>query len=707
MSSIDNRVVKMEMDNGQFENNARTSINTLDKLKSALKLNKATDGLDKVDKKMKEGLSTQDLSSKVGALADRFSVMGTVAMGVMSNIATRAVYAGSQVLKSFTLGPIIQGFQEYETQMNSIQTIMANTSSKGTTLKQVTAALDELNTYADKTIYNFTEMTRNIGTFTAAGVDLKLATSSIKGIANLAAVSGSNSQQASTAMYQLSQAIATGSVRLMDWNSVVNAGMGGEVFQKALIRTSNNLKTGADAAIKVKGSFRDSLREGWLTSEVLTETLKQFQLSVDTAEDYNNAIKSLVAQGYTQEEAKQIADMAKTAGDAATKVKTFTQLIDTLKEAIGSGWSKTFQILLGDFEEARNSWTSISETLGDLVSASSDARNEILQGWADLGGRKELFGTLADSIKMVVSWMDPLKKGFQDVFPPVTAKRLFELTQGFHDFIKGLTLSDKNSKKLRKTISNLVSPFKLVTKVLGTLTSGFSKGIGGISGFTDLLIFTLEGLSNIVKVVTDVFDAFFTSMQSGVEKVAGSVSIFQSIKNIFETLGSVGSAVGSTIAKALESAAKLIGSGFETIIENLDGPMSAFRKWLSDNFTFENVIKAIRTGLFSSLVLSVTSTLGELKSSIGQVSDIIGGIFGGISKNATSFKDSASKINDALKLLSANIRATTILEIAGAVALLAYAMTKISDLDLEQIVKSIAAMSALFLMLQLAMKALL
>lgn len=171
-------------------------------------------------------------------------------------------------------------------------------------------------------------MTRNIGTFTAAGVDLQTSVDSIKGIANLAAVSGSSSAQASQAMYQLSQAIAAGKVQLMDWNSVVNAGMGGEVFQNALKRTAENFGTNVDGMIQKYGSFRESLTEGgWLTTDVLTETLKQLSGAYTEAD--------LVSQGYTEEQAKQIVQLANTAEGAATDVKTFSQLIDTTKKHWG------------------------------------------------------------------------------------------------------------------------------------------------------------------------------------------------------------------------------------------------------------------------------------------------------------------------------------------------------------------------------------
>ena len=316
--TIDERVVEMRFDNRQFEQNVQTSLSTLDKLKRGLDLDGAAKGLENLGTAAKK-CDMSALSSSVETVRAKFSAFEVVAMTALSNITNSALNTGKQLVSALTIDPIKTGFQEYETQIGAIQTILANTQHEGTNLQQVNRALDELNTYADKTIYNFTEMTRNIGTFTAAGVDLQTSVDSIKGIANLAAVSGSTSQQASTAMYQLSQALAAGRVSLMDWNSVVNAGMGGKVFQDALVRTSELLGTGAQNAINMYGSFRESLTRGeWLTTEVLTETLKQF------AGAYSEA--DLIQQGFSEAQARDIAQMAKTAEDAATKVKTFTQL---------------------------------------------------------------------------------------------------------------------------------------------------------------------------------------------------------------------------------------------------------------------------------------------------------------------------------------------------------------------------------------------
>ena len=404
---VDEKVVEMRFDNKQFESNVQTSMSTLDKLKQKLNLSGASKGLENINSSVKN-VNMSPLGNAVESVHAKFSALQVMGVTALANITNSAVNAGKRIVSALTIDPVKSGFQEYETQINSIQTILANTQKEGTTVKKVNDVLDELNTYADKTIYNFSEMTRNIGTFTAAGVKLDTSVNAIQGIANLAAVSGSTSQQASTAMYQLSQALASGTVKLMDWNSVVNAGMGGQVFQDALKETSKELGTGAEAAIKANGSFRESLSTGWLTSKVLTETLKKFttsgateyvakytglskdavQAALDSAkaqygeaDAIDQAAKALAKKsGKSEAEIRSTLQFAQTAEDAATKVKTFSQLIDTLKEALGSGWATTWRTIIGDFDEAKNIFTNISDFLGKIINRSSKARNDVLEG---------------------------------------------------------------------------------------------------------------------------------------------------------------------------------------------------------------------------------------------------------------------------------------------------------------------------------------
>ena len=404
---VDERVVSMQFDNKQFESNVSTTMSTLDKLKAKLRLDGASKGLENVGSAAKK-VDVSPIGQGVEAVRAKFSALEVMGVTALANITNSAVNAGKRIASALTIDPIKSGFQEYETQMNSTQTILANTQSKGSTLDDVNKALDTLNAYADKTIYNFTEMTRNIGTFTAAGVDLQTSVDSIQGIANLAAVSGSTSQQASTAMYQLSQALAAGRVSLMDWNSVVNAGMGGEIFQKALLRTSELLKTGGEEAVKTYGSFRESLTSGkWLTTEVLTETLKQLSGAYSEAD--------LIAQGFTEEQAKEISELAVTATDAATKVKTFTQLWDVLKESAQSGWAQTWKLIVGDFGEAKALLTPLADFLTGLLNGMSDARNWLVEGALHFSKPWDAIQEKLESVTKKVDKVKEAAKTFTDL----------------------------------------------------------------------------------------------------------------------------------------------------------------------------------------------------------------------------------------------------------------------------------------------------
>ena len=380
-TTIDERVVEMRFDNQHFEKNVSTTMSTLDKLKQKLNLSGASKGLENIGSAAKN-VDLSGIGNSAEKVGLKFDAMYTIADQAFRNITNSAMMYGKKIVSAFTIDPVKTGFSEYETQINAIQTILSNTQSKGTTIDDVNLALDTLNAYADKTIYNFTEMTRNIGTFTAAGVDLETSVNSIQGIANLAAISGSTSQQASTAMYQLSQALASGTVKLMDWNSVVNAGMGGQVFQDALKETARAHGVAIDQMIEDEGSFRETLSEGWLSADILTETLQKFTMTTEglTEAQIEANREMLRAKGYTEDQIDAIFRLGEDATNAATKVKTFSQLWDTLKEAAQSGWTQTWELVIGDFYEARDLLTGISDVVGGWINSMSEWRNTLLEG---------------------------------------------------------------------------------------------------------------------------------------------------------------------------------------------------------------------------------------------------------------------------------------------------------------------------------------
>lgn len=604
-TTIDQRVVEMQFDNKNFERNVQTSLSTLDKLKSSLNMNGATKGFEQIDNAAKK-VNMTGLGNAVESVRLKFSALEVMAVTALSNITTRALNMGMNIAKEFTLDPVMQGFSEYETQIGAVQTILANTSHQGTNLQQVNRALDELNTYADKTIYNFTEMTRNIGTFTAAGVDLQTSVDSIKGIANLAAVSGSTSQQASTAMYQLSQALAAGKVSLMDWNSVVNAGMGGKVFQDALIRTSELLGTGAKQAIDTYGSFRESLTKGeWLTTQVLTETLKQF------AGAYTEA--DLIQQGFTAEQAKSIMDMAKTAEDAATKVKTFTQLFDTLKEGAQSGWTQTWEILIGDFEEAKEVLTEVSNVVGDVLTKSAAARNEVLSGGLSSGWKQLLGAGIADeagyidSIQEVArahgdafdqmvadsdSFSDALKKGLQEGV--ISSETLSDAVFNLQEKMSGMS---EEERKAAGYTSEMIAQIE-------TLASGLRDGSISMDEFTEKIIRpsgrenliqalwnAAKGLMSVITPIKEAFKEIFPPMTADqlykitedlrnlTERLTLSKTASTNLKNTFKGLFVVVDIIGSAFMAVVKAIGSLLG-GVGELGGGLLSITGSFGEWL-------------------------------------------------------------------------------------------------------------------------------
>lgn len=671
-TTIDERIVSMQFDNKKFESNVKTSLSTLDKLKQSLNLTGAAKGFEEVAKASKK-VDINPLANAVDSMKVKFSALEVIAVTALVNITNQAVNAGKRITSALTIEPVKTGFQEYETQINAIQTILANTQSKGTNLQQVIKALDELNHYADMTIYNFTEMTRNIGTFTAAGIGLETSVSAIKGIANLAAVSGSTSQQASTAMYQLSQALAAGTVKLMDWNSVVNAGMGGQVFQDSLKETARVHGIAIDQMIKDEGSFRETLQKGWLTSDILTETLSKFTGDLNESQ--------LRTMGYTEEQIAGIIKMGQTANDAATKVKTFTQLFDTLKEAAQSGWTKSWELIIGDFEEAKELLTDVSDAVGAVIGKQADARNKILQEWKDEGGRTALIDSFKNAFEGLGSVVKPISEAFREIFPRITGKQLADITKALKDFTSHLKLSDEQSARLKATFKGLFSILEVAVNIIKAFTNGLSAIIGSLFGVSDgiLGITSIVGdfLSGVAKAVND--SNIFSASINGVT-LSINMLIDAFVKLINSSMGGFSSAlsgvwtiiekIGGNIAKLLSQMGEALGEAFKT--GNLD-----------------NFIEVLNGSIFAGILLNIKKfTNGFVKTE----SDLIGKL-DSMMGNITNILDSARA---SLQTWQAKLKADTLMKLASAVAVLAASLVVLSAIDEKKMSSALSGITVLF-----------
>ena len=604
---VDERVVEMRFNNALFESKVQQTMRSLAALNEKLMFKGAEKGFEKVSDSS-EKVKFNALLNALDNLSQKFSAVEVIGVTALMRITNQAVDAGERLVKALSLDPIISGFQEYETQINAVQTILANTSSKGTTLDQVNAALDELNHYADLTIYNFTEMTRNIGTFTAAGVDLNTSVSAIKGIANLAAVSGSTSQQASTAMYQLSQALASGTVKLQDWNSVVNAGMGGQVFQDALKETARVHGIAIDSMIKKEGSFRETLSKGWLTSSILTETLQKF-----TGDLNEETLKSI---GYTDEQIKKIMEMGKTANDAATKVKTFSQLKDTLTEALQSGWTQTWQTIIGDFEEAKELFTRFSDVFSDLINKSSEARNTVLAGGLNTGWQ-QLSTALGDSADFYSQMLEKVMLANGSI----SQKQIDDAGS----FVKALQQGGVSAEQLQ---NGLKESYKQLS-VLGALSDDALKAKKLDPAQVRSLAKSFEEVNQ--KVADGSLDLDIYSKKIG--ELSGREHLIESIWNVFEALEKV----VEPVARAWQ---KIFSPITADQIYNIAKSIDEFTAKLSISDETADKIERTFSGIFA--------VLNVWKNMLLTVSKVLGEVFNAVSPLAGGFLSITASLGDCL-----------------------------------------------------------
>lgn len=652
MSSIDKRIVQMQFDNQGFERGVSTTMKSLDKLNESLKMKNATTGLTDVQSGINKltSLGMGALSSGVDAVSTKFNALNVIAATALMNITNRAIEAGRNLSRKLTVEPITTGFSEYETKMGAIQTILTNTASKGTTMDDVTAALNELNTYADKTIYSFSEMTKNIGTFTAAGVDLEDSVQAIKGIANLGAGSGSDPTQVATGMYQLSQALAAGKVGLQDWNSVVNAGMGGELFKNELIKMAKSMGIYVDQS----KPFRETLKDDWLTSEVLLKTLQKF------AED-----ESLVK--------------------AATEVKTLTGLIGTMQESVQSGWATSWEHIFGNKEQAAELFTSISDGFNKMIQPSTDARNAMLKFWNEHSGRTAVIEGLTNVMQSFQKVMRGISMAWEMVFPPMTGQRLVDLSNKFKD---------------------LTEKFKITDQTAGKIGAVFK-------GFLDTAVMVKDGVVSLFKGITPLKDAFkgmgtgildasakFGKFLSGLRESAANVNIFEvittKVSEASKGLANFILGLRSNVASLLDQIAEM---DFTPFFDRITGVFQAVKNFLKpiidsiaetiDKVNLDTFLDLLKGGLLVQVVSMLKGVFDEI-TGIGESAN---GFIETLSEIGSDISDALNSVKDALSAYQKDLNANTLMKMAGAIAILAGALLLISSIDGDKLAVGLTGMT--------------
>ena len=660
LSNVDKRVVQMEFDNKQFEKDMQTTVKSLRNFENNLNSiggsSKAFDGISKglTDVKSNvKGFNLNPISDAFGKVKVTISGWEMAAMAAINNVVNGAMNAAKNMAKSLITDPISQGMQEYELKMNSVQTMLlgAQAIDPSVNLDKVNEKLDELNTYADRTIYSFSDMTQNIGKFINAGVGLDDAVAAIQGVSNVAAISGANANEASRAMYNFSQALSTGYVKLIDWKSIENANMATVEFKNQLIDTAVEMGTlvkegnyyistttdmngKVSEAFNSTKAFNDSLSHQWMTTDVLTATLKK----------------------YTDE----TTELGKKAFQAATEVKTFSQLMDTLKEAVGSGWAQTWEAVFGDFNEAKTMWTSINDVVGGFIDRQSKARVELLKTWKEMGGRNTLIEALSSAFKNVSDVLNSVKEAFGEVFSPINANNLINITNGFASLVDKVQITKEELNEIKEVFKSAFSAIKnSIAPVYKAWREAFP--LGTIGGFAKKII---SLIGTIIKSASDLFNSL-TNNGEVIHKIA--TAIFTVLRTGMDVLSSIISSTKTAIKLAsplINFFSRLIGYvtdlslSFVNVLKGSKNITAAFAK-LSD--VIEKIINPIQNGLtrafeslypyldaFTKWVDDATNWISDkFAEAINGLSDMLLGLIGGLDKSGKSLKNVSNNAKDA------------------------------------------------------------
>lgn len=705
MSGIDERVVGMKFDNAQFQKGVADTNNSLASLKQGLNLDgaaKSLDGLNAAGSRF----SLAGVAAGVDAIGAKFSALSILGITALVNIGNQAINTGINLVKSLTIGPIADGFSDYNAKLSSVQTIM---NATGASIETVSGYFSELDTYADKTIYNLTDMTGAFAKFTNAGVGMDKSVPAIKGIANMVALAGQDAGAASIAMYNLSQSIAGGFLTTTDYKSLNLANVATKEWKGQMVEAAvaaGTLKKTGDGLYEFKGAkkaateaelFNDHLAEGWASTDALMKVLG----------DYGNTQTAIGSKAQA----------------AAQDVKSFGMMMETLKAGVGTGWTDTFEILVGNLHEAKALFTPLTATIGGILSTFDEARNKVLGEWKELGGRTAVIDTIKFAFMSLSQIVRKVSGAFSEIFPPLTGQTLMNITMALKNFVMGLTPTPKVLNEIHRTAKGLFAVLDLgrmvivgVWKVLVRLLGMVADGSGGILSFTanigDMLVkfretvkqgnfintffLKLHTVISFLETALKNAATWFTDLFKGVEKFEAKGAI-----TAIENMGrSIKPLEGS--ANLVRSAWEKLGDVFKGVFEFLKPLGEKFGTWVKGvgdtmnsaigNMNWDLVLKGINTGLFAGLVLLVR------KFFAGGFQDAADG--GGIIQH---IKDMFGGMTETLGEMQNTLRAGQLVAIAVAVALLAASAVSLAAVDGDKLQKALGALAILFGQLMVAM----
>lgn len=728
-TSIDYRIVEAQFRNSNFEKNIAQSTESLERFKRSLDVDQQAKSLEKLDNAA-DLAGMKGLAQQVDKVADKFSAMGVVAFTALQRITNAAIDTGVSLVKSLSIDQITAGWNKYEQKTSNVQTLV---NATGKSVDEINGYLEKLMMFSDETSYDFSTMAQSLGQMVTSGGDIDRLIPMIEGIANATSFAGKGAAEFSRSIYNLNQSYGQGFLTLMDWRSVELSGVASQQLKetfidvgKALGTLDKNGRTAKGTLVDI-GNFSTTLADKWASREVMEQAFGRFAQVTEAAYKLvQNGMADTYSEAYAMLDGA-FEQVYYRAALAAQEAKTFGEAINSVKDAVSSGWMTTFDYIFGGYDKAKEIWTNLANDLWDVFAAPAQERNSILKEWVELGGQTALWEGLTNIFKSLLSIIEAVREGFSEIFPAKTGRQLADLTFRFRDFSEKLIASEGTLAKVKEVASGLASIVKLLITPIKLVLGLVGKIITQAAPLTSYLLSfsaTIGGLlTNLVKMVDEsrVIEGIFATLKSAIEAVGGafmflggmlstSISAFTGINvldinNVTTSLAEI-PPIGEQIAKV-----------FDTIGESGKNAFGKASQWVSQLKGWATSA-ASTIGSFAKSIATTLKPIGDRIKSIFEgvtLTDAIGttllfGLYEQIKKIAKAF--AAMKTNwagvtkaltkvlntagDTLKAFQNKVNAEVLKSIAISIGILAASLFVISRVNPENMGKSLAAVALLF-----------
>lgn len=708
--TIDERVVEMKFDNKQFETNVRTSMSTLEKLKDSLNMRGAAKSFEELDKASKK-VDMSGLGSAVESVRLQFSTLQVVAITTLQNITNSAISAGERLVRALSIDQVFAGWDKLIKKTSSVQTLV---NSTGKTVDEINSYLEKLMWYSDETSYGFTDMTSALATMVSSGGDINKLIPMIEGVANATAFAGKGASEFSRIMqYAVNQAYSLGYMQVADWKTIEGATVNSKQLIQSLITAGEELGKIKKGSVTIE-NFRSTLADKWVDKEVMESGFGAFS---KVTEEIYKGIQDGTFKNYADGLAKigdKFGEFAYRAAASSQEAKSFAEAIDATKDAVSSGWMKTFELIFGNYEEQRVLWTDLSNALWDVFASGAESRNALLEEWADLGGRTTLIEAFWEAWNNVAEVLGVVKEAFREVFPPITAKKLYSITEGLKSLAEHLKISEAASENLKSTFKGLFAVLDIIKKTLSAVFTAIKPLFTGFGKLSESILRLTGGLGKAIVA----FDEFLKSSNLFQKVGKGVAAVFQMIMAVLSVFFNLFSSLIERAYKRIDQvgdAAREMKSGVIAAFDDISETIANchFVQLLS---TVWNAVKTIGNG--------IVKILGELGSSLVKnlseanfsgVIDLLNGIsFGAIAVGITkfvgtfkkviedigSFKKSFIEILDSVRgcfeAYQNRLQAGTLLKIASAIAILTASLIALSLVDSKKLDVALGSITVLF-----------